>query len=233
MTTSEEPARVLIVDDHIVLAEALAVALRQEQIRVEVALDIGDAAVVELSRQFRPDVVLLDLTLSPSRTSVPMIGPLTELGTRVLVLTASDQPTEMAACLDAGAVAVLPKSEGLGATVDAVRRGLSGEPVRVRHTEELRAAGRMAKADMEALLAPFERLTARERDVLGAIVDGKRAERIARDFDLSVRTVRAHLEAIRVKLGVNSQIAAIALASQARWTNSPGYLVTFADARAR
>ena len=224
MTTSdgsEGPARVLIVDDHIVLAQALAVALRQEELKVEVALDVREEAILEVARQFGPDVVLLDLFLSPSRTSVPLIGPLTEMGGRVLVLTASDQPTEMAACLDAGAIAVLPKSEALGASVDAVRRAIQGEPVRVRYVEDVRAAGRTAKADMEALLAPFERLTARERDVLAAIIDGKRAEEIAADLDLSVRTVRTHLEAIRVKLGVSSQIAAVALARQAGWTRSP------------
>lgn len=224
MTTlddSESPPRVLIVDDHVVLAQALAVALRQEGMHVEVVLDLSERAILAVAEQFRPAVVLLDLFLSPSRTTLPVIGPLTEMGARVLVLTASTQPTEMAACLDAGAVAVLPKSEALGSSVDAVRRAVAGEPVRLGHSEDVRAAGRMAKADRQALLEPFERLTARERDVLAAIMDGKRAEEIAAELGLSVRTVRSHLDAVRTKLRVSSQLAAVALARQAGWTKGP------------
>jgi len=218
---TEPPVRVLIVDDHIVLAQALAIALRQEQIRVEVALDFKEAAILEFAEHFQPDVVLLDLFLTPSRTTLPVIRPLIELGAKVVVITASDQPIEMAACLDAGAIAVLPKSEALGASVDAVRRVVSGEPVRLRHSEDLRAAGRAGKADQKVLLAPFERLTAREGDVLSAIIEGWRAEEIASEMGLAVRTVRTHLEAIRSKLGVSSQIAAVALARQAGWTSRP------------
>lgn len=214
----ERAARVLLVDDHAVLVQALALVLQQEQLVVRVASDLGDEAVLAEAREFCPDVVLLDLHLARDRTSIALIGPLTQQGVRVLVLTASEQPCLLAACLRAGAVAVLPKSDALGASVDAVRRAVAGESVRARQGEELRAAGRRAGAKEAALLEPFRRLTPRERQVLAAVIDGKSAEEIAAAHRTSVRTVRSHLEAVRSKLGVRSQLAAVALARQAGWT---------------
>lgn len=214
---SAEGPRVLVVDDHYILAQALAMVLRQEQMDVKVPMDISDAGVMAAAESFQPDVVLLDLHLGAGRTSLSLIGPLAERGARVLVLTASDQASEMAECLHAGAAAVLPKSEELGASVDAVRRAVAGETVRARYNEELRAAGRSATAERAALLKPFETLTPREAEVLAAVLDGKRADDIAEEQGVSVRTVRSHLEAIRTKLGVRSQLAAVALARQAGW----------------
>jgi DNA-binding NarL/FixJ family response regulator len=210
---------VLLVDDHAMLVQALCVVLEQDGMAVRMATDVDDQAVFAEAEDFRPEVVLLDLHLRRDRTSIPLIGPLTAMGARVLMLTASDQPAELAACLQAGAVAVLSKSEALEASVEAVRLALAGASVRARQGQELRCAGRRAQAQEATLLEPFERLTPRERQVLTALVDGKSAEEVAAEHHISVRTVRSHLEAIRSKLGVRSQLAAVALARQVGWTD--------------
>lgn len=211
----------LVVDDHAMLAQALALVLEQEGMEVLVATDLTDDGIEATAAEFGPDVVLLDLYLAPHRTSLPVIAPLTASGSRVLVLTASDDAAELAACLRAGAAAVLPKADALGESLEAVRLALAGETVRAQESAALRAAGRSAVAGQAALNEPFERLTARECDILAAVLDGKRANEIAAELAISLSTVRSHLEAIRTKLGVRSQLEAVALARQAGWPKAP------------
>lgn len=222
MTQAVDPAdqasKVLLVDDHAVLVQALALVLQSEGLDVDVASDFSADRILSVAAQTHPDVVVLDLYLAPRVTSLPLIAPLAKAGARVLVLTSSEQPELMAACLEAGAAAVLPKSEPLRASVDAVLAALAGEDVRARQNADLMAVGRRAYADRSRLLAPFRRLTLREQEVLAAIMAGKSAEEIAQHDGSSIRTIRSHLQAIRTKLGVRSQIAAIALAREAGWT---------------
>jgi DNA-binding NarL/FixJ family response regulator len=68
-------------------------------------------------------------------------------------------------------------------------------------------------------LAPFARLTVRECEVLQDLVEGKNAERIANDSFVSVATVRSHIKSLLAKLGVNSQLAAVAAAQRAGWAS--------------
>src|SRR5438105_3899887 len=101
--------RVLIVDDHALLAESLAVALRLRGFEdVDVATqDALDAeAVLEQVRRFGPEVVLIDLFLGEGITALPVIPPLVADGRTVLVLTASHDRLMLARCLDAGAAGV-------------------------------------------------------------------------------------------------------------------------------
>jgi DNA-binding NarL/FixJ family response regulator len=208
---------VLVVDDHAVLAQAMAIVLEQDGMAVEVATDVRFDVVLARADRWQPDVVVLDLYLSSDQVSLPLIAPLTRRGARVLILTAAESPEELAACLNAGAVAVLPKGEPLKNAVAAVLAAFEGRAVRAAQNAELLAAGRKARAEQEKVLEPFDRLTAREQEVLAAIMAGKSAEQIAREHDTAIRTVRSHLQAIRSKLGVRSQVAAVALAREAGW----------------
>jgi len=73
------------------------------------------------------------------------------------------------------------------------------------------------RAAERARLAPFERLTTRERIVLGALMDGASAEEIAKSSFVSLATVRSQIRSILEKLSVHSQVAAVALAHRLRW----------------
>jgi len=66
-------------------------------------------------------------------------------------------------------------------------------------------------------MAPFEQLTGRERVVLGALMDGASAGEIAKASFVSMATVRSQIRSILEKLGVHSQVAAVALAHRSRW----------------
>jgi two-component system, NarL family, nitrate/nitrite response regulator NarL len=214
--------RVMIVEDHAVLSQALATGLRLEGFEhVEVAdpahLDIGE--VLDQARRFEPDVVLLDLFLGDNRLGIPMIPPLTDLGAVVLMLTASRDPALLARCIEAGAGGLFDKSQPFDHLVNLLSDSAQGHTIltpagRDALLDALRDQERAAGQHLE----PFRRLTAKEADVLAAILDGLTADEIAARQVVSITTVRSHLRGILSKLGVNSQLAAVALAHRAGWT---------------
>src|SRR5581483_11733725 len=104
------------------------------------------------------------------------------------------------------------KTESFDAVLDKVQRALNGSPVNpVADREELLGELRRHREADRERLAPFASLSPREREVMGMILDGKSAETIAEESFVSVTTVRSQIRAILQKLGVNSQLAAVAL----------------------
>jgi DNA-binding NarL/FixJ family response regulator len=77
---------------------------------------------------------------------------------------------------------------------------------------------RIERAGMRKALTPFERLTIREREVLASLVEGQSAEEIADTHYVSLTTVRSQIRAVLQKLGVRSQLAAVAYANRVGWT---------------
>ena len=83
--------------------------------------------------------------------------------------------------------------------------------------DALLAVVRSQREESERRLAPFRSLTSREQAVLAALMDGKMAEVIAKEHNVSVATIRTQIRAVLQKLGVKSQLAAVALAIRAEW----------------
>ena len=105
--------------------------------------------------------------------------------------------------------------EELLTAIEAVdAQALAGAPA-ARAELSREVARRRAQA--QARLAPFEALTPREREVLAALAVGRSADEIAEEQVVSVATVRSHIRGVLDKLGVNSQVAAVALAWQRGW----------------
>jgi DNA-binding NarL/FixJ family response regulator len=217
----EEPtvASVLIVDDHALLADGLADALRREGLRAEWVSGPTAEAIVEVAQRLHPDVVLLDLVLGDEiGLSLPLVRPLLEMGARVIVLTGTADTAMLGSCIEAGVCGLLSKSESFDAVLEKVTRASRREKTLLpRERDEMLACLRRRRAQERERHAPFERLSAREREVLGALMDGWSAEEIARSAFVSLATVRSQIRSILEKLGVHSQVAAVALAHRARW----------------
>jgi DNA-binding NarL/FixJ family response regulator len=209
----------LIVDDHGVLADGLAMALRAEGLPAKVHVPSSADGILAAVGEERPDLVLLDLDLGLERGSgVDLVGPLVELGPRVLVLTGSTDRVVHARCLEAGAAGVSSKAEPFDRLLDAIRRAARGEPaIGRRRREELLDELRRDRAARSERLAPFERLTPKEASVLLALAEGRSAEAIARASYVSLPTVRTQIRGILVKLGVGSQLAAVGMAIDRGW----------------
>jgi len=212
-------ASLLIVDDHELLAESLAWALRAESFAVNVVTPTSPQAILEAAEHTRPDVVLLDLDLGRHvGSAVPLIGPLRSCGTLVVIVTGVTDRHRLAECLEAGAAGLLPKATAFEDLVEAVREVLDlGTLVSASRRAELLSELRAQRGQRRRRLEPFEQLTPREREVLRGLLEGHSAEAIARASYVSLATVRSQIRSVLQKLAVNSQLAAVAKARQAGW----------------
>ncbi|GAA2140353.1 response regulator transcription factor [Nocardioides koreensis] len=201
-------ARVLIVDDHEVLASSLSRVLDDEPDLVSV----GIAGTLERARAMirttAPDVVLLDHRL-PDGDGVDAIAELRALrpSMKVVVLTATASDHVLVSAVEAGASGFVSKSRSLGELTSAVRAAASGEAVispemLARLLPRLHRSGRPGPTD----------LTEREREVLGLLAEGLSNAAIAEQLVVSVHTVRNHVANLSAKLGAHSKLEALSIA---------------------
>ncbi|HEX3542168.1 MAG TPA: response regulator transcription factor [Acidimicrobiales bacterium] len=211
--------RLLIVEDHELVAQTLALALGQVGMEVETTAGPSLEAVLDTVARFRPVLVLLDLELGAEIGSgLDLVRPITESGASVVLMTGVTERARLAAAVEAGAKGILSKAGGFEELVGAVRRFLDGEAILADHQRhELLAELRARRSADRERLQPFETLTAREQSVLALLVAGDSAEVIAAKSYVSLATVRSQIQSIFRKLGVNSQVAAVALARGAGW----------------
>ena len=207
-----DPIRVLVVDDHAVVREGLRGFLDlQDGIEV-----VGEAAdgneALEKAARLRPDVVLMDLVM-PRLDGVSAMRRLHERlpRARVIVLTSFVDDDKLLPAVRAGAAGYLLKNAEPQELARAVRAAHAGEAlfdpvVAARLVEALAGAGAEE---------PIDRLTPRERQVLQLIGRGLPNKQIARELDLSERTVKTHVGHVLAKLGVADRTQAAVVAVRA------------------
>ncbi|WP_328611327.1 response regulator transcription factor [Amycolatopsis sp. NBC_00345] len=192
-----DPVRVLLVEDHDMVAEALELAMeRAPGIEVVGRARSRGSALTE-ARRLRPAVVVLDRRL-PDGDAIAAIGALAELGARVLVLTGDATPALAARVTEAGGGGLLLKSAQLGALVAAVRQIAAGEHV---FDPDL-LPGRPGAAA----------LTGRERETLHLLAEGASTEEIGDRLGVTRNTTRNHVQRVLEKLGARSKLEAVAVA---------------------
>jgi DNA-binding NarL/FixJ family response regulator len=216
------PVRVVVVDDHALLGQSLAVALGLEGHLATVAdLHDGDALLAGIVAD-PPDLVLLDLDLGGAiGDGTTLVRPLVNAGVPVLLVSAIDDPCRIGAALEQGAVGAVHKVvpfDVLLRTVVAAAHGCEVMPAQERH--RIITELRRAREREHALREPFERLTRREQQVLEELSQGKTVGHIADEWFVSEATVRSQVRGVLTKLGVGSQLEAVAHAMQAGWLNA-------------
>jgi two-component system nitrate/nitrite response regulator NarL len=210
--------RVAVVDDHELLAHSAAYALRAHGIDAQV-VEVSTLAAIEADLlRIHPEIVLLDLHLGPLGLSTSLIASMHAAGIDVVVLTGETDRAVWGACIEAGAAALVEKRLSFDELVERLRRIVAGDAA-IAPFERLDLLKTLSerRRDDHARLEQFTRLTAREAEVLHGLVRGMSAEEIAADTYVSIATVRSHIRAILQKLGVNSQLAAVAAATKADW----------------
>ena len=218
MPTGPRDGPVLVVEDHALFAESVAIALRLEGYDVVRPSLRRDLDLVGLAAGIQPRVALVDLDLGEFGDGTELIRPLTAGGTDVVVVTASADRAQWGGSLHLGARTVLCKNAPLETMTSTVRRLFAGLPVlgRLARDELLDEWRRGREAD-DVLRNRFARLTPREREVLGALVDGHGVHDIAASDVVSEATVRTQIKSILAKLEVSSQLAAVGLAHRMGW----------------
>ena len=199
---SEPRIRVLVVDDHRIVREGIALILQREP---DIAV-IGSAAsgeeAVDAYVHGRPDVVLMDLQL-PGINGVKAIRAIRTIDpqARVIVLTMYQGDEDIHRALQAGATTYLLKDS------------LSDDLIRV--IREVFTGGRPMADDVKTRLedrAQRPSLTQREVDVLGLVSTGHRNKEIADKLAISEETVGVHVKNIYAKLDVHDRTAAVFVA---------------------
>jgi DNA-binding NarL/FixJ family response regulator len=217
--------KVLIVEDHALLAQSLALALKAEGFEVERCPEQDEAAILEIAGRLEPDVVLLDLDIGGSLgTSLSLIPPLQGLGARVVMVTGVSDRARLAECIEAGAIGLISKSGSFEELIEGVKEAVElGSLISPYQRDELLAELRRQRAADRERMAAFDQLTKREAAVLAGLMDGQSAEQIANEAFVSLATVRSQIRSLLQKLHVNSQLSAVALARKAGWA-PPGDL---------
>jgi len=204
-----EPTRVLVVEDHQVVAEGLA-ALINDQKDMKV---IGHAGSVSESiaraAELKPDLVLMDFRLTDG-TGADAASGIRQLRpeTKLIFLTREDSDAARFAALEAGASAFIHKSRAAQDVVDAIRTVAGGGSL---FTPRGIAQLLNNRREVEAQL---ERLTAREKEVLRLMAEGMASREIASKLGISYTTVRTHIRSLGSKLGVHSKLEAIVKARE-------------------
>jgi len=188
MIASHRP-RVLLADDHLMVAEALKSLLTQEFDLVGVVED--GRALIEAAEKLQPDVIVADVTM-PHLNGIDALVRLRQQGdqTPVVFLTMHRDVSFARRALDAGASGFVLKHSASAELVTAIRAALQGKTYL---TPQL--AGEVLEAMKEGPEQagdPIASLTPRQREVLQLLAEGRSAKEIASDLEISARTVEFH-----------------------------------------
>lgn len=215
--------KMLVVEEDLLVAQAFVSALTQRGFIARFAIPVTAAHIDDAAR-WAPELALVGVANAHDSDGLSLVDLLHRHKVKVCVLSGCADELLLAQCIKGGANAIVDRHLTLDELEGVLRRLLAGEPGLVtcgtsRHQRRL-PYGQMARAHQErvARLAPFASLTARERIVLGQLMEGATARAIADDRWVSLSTVRSQIKSIFQKLGVNSQLAAVALAREAGWS---------------
>jgi DNA-binding NarL/FixJ family response regulator len=209
--------RVLLVDDHEMVAHGLAAALGSEPDLEVVGAASSVAECVRMTADLRPDVVIMDLHLGDgdgidATRQVRRIHP----PASVVMLTGQPDDRILGEALAAGCSGLVAKQGRLDELLLAIRSAKTG--------------GATIPRDMVASLVrptPKDdgvRLSAREREVLGLLADGEGTSDIAERLGLSLHTTRNHVRNLMTKLGAHSRLEAVLLAARAGLVDLPEHV---------
>ncbi len=206
---SQPKIRVVIVDDHDMLRQGLVVYID--------AFDdlelVGEAAngqeAIQLCREAKPDVVLMDLVM-PVMDGVTAVTHILRdnPGIQVIMLSGFDQDDVLIrSALKAGVTSYLLKNVIAQKLAEAIRATQSG-----KLTLSTEVAQKLIDATLNVSLAEKYTLTKREKEVLGLLTKGLSNADIAEQLDVSKFTIKNHVSSILAKLKVSSRTEAVSLA---------------------
>lgn len=209
---------IVLVDDHPILVAALGAELERSGVTTVAVEPAGDAdEVLNRIRDSAPDVAVVDLGLPLPGGGQSLIPPLVAGEIPVVVLTGESERWQWAQATHAGAEVVLSKAEPLGDIIETLLRVARHEPVRRLEKATLNAEFEQVAHERLAARRALDTLSRREQEILAGLMDGYAVQRLAERDYVSVQTVRSQVKSLLRKLGVSSQLEAVAMAHAAGW----------------
>ncbi len=202
--TQQPIITILSVDHHHLIREGIATIIGSQSDMKLIAQASSGAEALQLYRQHRPDITLMDLRL-PDRSGIDtMIGICAEFpDARIIILTTFDGDVEVQRALKAGARGYFLKSLAPGELIRAIR--------------EVHAGKKRIQTELAARIAEHmdgDSVTAREIQVLECVAAGRRNREIGELLFISEETVKVHLKRIMEKLGARDRTQAVAIANR-------------------
>jgi DNA-binding NarL/FixJ family response regulator len=214
-TEDRRPVRVLLADNHAMFRQSVASMLSKDG-EVEV---VGDAdngpQAVELAKQRRPDVIVMQVEQEPDEAAAEIRGMLeASPDSRVVVLTVSQDPRRVREMVGLGTSAYVHKSATVEELLGAVRRATQGPP---EGEGEYAVVGMPERMMGQVRTADGHGISARELEVLVLVGRGLSNTQIASRLHLSEATVKRHLANLYPRLDVSSRGAAVSKALGEGW----------------
>src|SRR5881392_895820 len=219
MVNAQHPAgqdavRVLIVDDHDLFRAGLRTLLEEQEGVHVVGEASGGAQAVQLVSESAPDVVVMDLNM-PGMTGVEATRQISTLAplTRVVVLTISDQDSDVMDAILAGACGYLLKDASIQDLIRGIGAAAVGESL-ISPTIAAKVLRRVRSSSSQPEIERTIRaeLSDREIEVLKLIANGKDNAMIAGELPISPKTVKNHISNILMKLQIDNRIQAAVFA---------------------
>ncbi|MDP9252854.1 MAG: response regulator transcription factor [Chloroflexota bacterium] len=211
-----ERINVLIVDDHLAVAESLQALLSREA-----DLEVGEVATngpsaLRIAAEHPPHVVLMDQNLSGESGVVVATAMLAaHPHTAIVMLTGGMSQDELVAAVEAGASGYLLKTTGAAEIVRAIRRAAAGEILLPPdELASLLRLGRDRARERDERQRTLPQLTRREREVLALMAAAADVDRIAGELKITVNTARGYIQNILEKLGAHSRLEAVVRATE-------------------
>ena len=202
---ADAPITLLIADDHPLILAGLASLIESlPGLRLLGQAGTGQAAV-QLYRELRPDVVLMDLNM-PGVTGVEALQLILQDMPQmvVLMLTVSENAADLGAALRAGARGYLLKNIEAEQLGQAICRAAAGESV-IADAMTAKLVSQF-RAGQNAPQADYDKLTPREREAMACLAQGLSNKEIARQLDVAESTVKIHVQNILKKLKLSSRV---------------------------
>src|SRR5215813_8602680 len=199
---------ILIADDHPIFRDGLRGLIESERGFILAGEAVDGEQALALTRKLKPDVLLLDLAM-PKLSGLEVVRQLAQppITTRIMLLTAAIDDAQITEALRLGARGVVLKDTATQLLVKSIRCVVAGEFwVGRGNVQGLVQALQMAQTMQPDDPVKKFALTAREVEVLTAIVEGYSNKEIAKRFSISEQTVKHHLSSIFTKVGVSNRL---------------------------
>jgi len=196
VSSTEDPIRLAIVDDHRMLLGALTEWIRQAASDITMVAAVVSYPELLTHPEFPVDVVLLDLDLKDNIPVSVKISGLRSTGVKVVLMSTYSEPNVVREAIAAGALGYLVKSEDAGMIVEAIRAAAKGDS--------------FISAELDLALSQGEvggspKLSAQERRVMALYGGGEPVKAVAFQLSISEETAKSYLKRIREKVALRKR----------------------------
>ncbi len=196
--------KIIITDDHTVVREGLKLIL-EAQVNMKVVDEASDGLqAIEKARQHKPDIMLMDIAM-PNMNGIEATKRIKEElpDIRIIILSMYSTLEDIFRALQAGAIGYLLKESAGNEVVDAVNAAYNNRRFLSRKVDDMLIDSYIFESKKVHIASPLDSLSAREREVLQLVVEGKSNTEIADLLYLSIKTVETYRSRLMSKLGIH------------------------------